>query len=89
MKKSKRRCRNCKNWFTPDPRNRFHQKFCSEAACQKVSKAASQKRWHSKPVNRYQWRGPDEVKRVREWREEHAGYWRYHRRKKRVRYKRT
>jgi hypothetical protein len=89
MKKSRRqkRCHCCQRWFTPNPKTAFHQKYCSRQRCQKASKAASQKRWHARPVNRNRWCGPEEVARVREWREKNAGYWRRHWRKKRVRYK--
>lgn len=85
----RRRCQYCKDWFTPDPRSRYHQRFCSKARCRKASKAASQKHWHSKPANHNHWRGPEEVERVRVWRKENPGYWRRWRRRKPVRYKMT
>src|SRR5437773_314224 len=39
---SSRRCLSCKLPFTPDPRSRHRQLFCSDPACKKASKALSQ-----------------------------------------------
>ena len=68
MKRHQRKCRCCKKWFAADPRNHHHQRFCLKIKCRKASKAASQKRWQSKPTNQKHWCGPDEVERVRAWR---------------------
>jgi hypothetical protein len=62
--------------FTPDPKNAYHQEFCSKPDCKKASKAASQKRWLNKPENKNYFSGPDHVQRVRQWRKAHPGYWR-------------
>ena len=70
----KRKCLNCGTWFRPDPRNVRHQKYCSEAACRRASKAASQRRWLAKPENRAYFRGAEQVARVQRWRAEHPGY---------------
>lgn len=72
----RRKCPHCKEFFLPDPHNRYHQRCCSKPACQKARKAASQRAWAQRPANRDHWRGPDEVARVREWRRAHPGYWR-------------
>jgi len=80
MKRSRRRkCRHCGQLFRPDPRNRHHQRYCSATACRQASKAASQRRWLSKPENRDYFRGPANVERVRRWRATHPGYWHRHR----------
>ena len=71
----RRKCRHCKQLFVPDPRNRYHQRFCSEPPCQKARKAAKQRAWAKRPANRDYWRGPKEVERIRQWRREHPGYW--------------
>ncbi len=71
----RRRCLCCKELFLPDPRSRYHQRFCSRTDCQKASKALSQACWRAKPENRNHWRGPEEVRRVRTWRKAHPGYW--------------
>lgn len=77
MKKQRRRkCRHCRELFRPDPRNRYHQRYCSAQPCQRASKAASQRRWLEKPANRDYFRGPEQVERVRAWRAAHEGYWR-------------
>jgi hypothetical protein len=72
----KRKCKQCRDFFTPDPRNTKRQKFCSKPECRKASKAQSQKRWLEKPENKDYFRGPVNVDRVREWRQAHPGYWR-------------
>ena len=77
MKRRRRRkCRHCGELFHPDPRNRYHQKYCCEPACRQASKAASQARWLAKSHNRDYFRGPAHVARVRAWRAAHPGYWR-------------
>jgi len=72
----KRKCRNCHQFFRPDPRSGGRQRYCSRPECRKASKAASQRKWLSKPENQNYFRSPDHVKRVQEWRREHPGYWR-------------
>ena len=69
-----RKCRCCRENFRADPRNRWHQKYCSKPACRKASKAASQHRWLRKPENQNYFLGPENVARVRAWRAEHPGY---------------
>jgi len=71
----KKKCRNCRCLFVPDPRNRDRQEFCFEAECRKASKVASQKKWLTKPENSDYFRGSDNVKRVQEWRKKNKGYW--------------
>jgi hypothetical protein len=75
-RKIKRKCKHCKDFFTPDPKNAYHQEYCSKPDCKKASKAASQKRWLNKPENKNYFSGPDHVQRVRQWRKAHPGYWR-------------
>jgi hypothetical protein len=77
MKRGRRRkCLCCGGLFRPDPRNRWHQRYCSQPACRKASKTASQRRWLAKPDNRDYFRGPENVARVQAWRATHPGYWR-------------
>jgi hypothetical protein len=68
------KCANCHQPFRPDPRNAWHQRYCQADACRAASKAASQQRWLAKPENRDYFLGPDNVARVRAWREAHPGY---------------
>jgi hypothetical protein len=70
------KCTCCLKLFRPDPRNRWHQRYCSAPACRAASKAASQARWLATPENRDYFRGPMHVARVRAWRSRHPGYWR-------------
>jgi phage terminase large subunit GpA-like protein len=69
-----RKCLHCGELFYPDARNAHHQRYCAEPACRRASKAASQRRWLSKPANRDYFRGAANVERVRIWRAEHPGY---------------
>ncbi len=68
-------CLQCKELFVANPRNRWHQKFCTKAECRKASKTQSHRRWLSKPENQDQFRGSANVERVRQWRKAHPGYW--------------
>lgn len=70
-----RKCRCCKTLFTPDRHNPGRQLFCSAPVCRRASKAASQRRWLSKPDNRKYFRDEKNVERVQEWRKAHPGYW--------------
>jgi hypothetical protein len=74
--RGRRKCLHCGELFTPDPRNRRHQRYCSKTPCRKASKAASQHRWLAKAENRDYFRGLAAVARVRAWRADHPGYWR-------------
>lgn len=76
-----RRCRHCDRRFVPDFRNAHHQRFCPDTVCQGVSKRVSQRRWLRNPDNRNHFCGSGEVRRVREWRSAHPGYWRTPRKK--------
>lgn len=78
----KRKCRFCQDLFLPDYRNVKRQKYCRKPMCRKASKAASQKAWLSKPENVHQFKGPQEVERVRKWRQNNPGYSRGTKRKK-------
>lgn len=71
----RRKCRHCKAFFIPDPRNRFHQRYCGQPACRRASKAASQRKWESRPENRDYYGGSEKVEKVRTWRAAHPGYW--------------
>jgi hypothetical protein len=70
---NRRKCKCCRTLFRPDPRNRHHQRYCSEAACRAASKAASQARWRAAPENQSYFRGPVNVARVQAWRSQHPG----------------
>ncbi len=70
-RRTKRKCLHCGQWYVPDSRNVTRQKYCSEPACRKASKSASQRRWLRKPENRNYFRGSDNVQRAQEWRKTH------------------
>ena len=69
------KCLHCKKLFVPDYRNRGRQKYCASPECQALRQQANQRRWLGRPENRDYFRGPDNVKRVQQWRAEHPGYW--------------
>jgi hypothetical protein len=82
MRRSRRcNCRNCHELFTPDHRNRKKQNYCSKPECRKASKAASQRLWQLKEENKSYFRGPENVRRVQEWRMNNPGYWKKQSRK--------
>lgn len=70
------KCLHCREVFVPCSNNRGTQRYCSKAECRKASKVAAQAKWLKKPQNRCYFRGPENVERVRRWREHHPGYWR-------------
>jgi len=72
----KRKCPHCGRLYQADPRNRYHQRYCSALDCQLARQRAGQERWRRRPENRNYFRGPAEVERVRAWRKAHPGYWR-------------
>lgn len=82
MSQRKRRaCKNCGRLYYPDPRNRRHQRYCSRPACRKASKVAGHLRWRQSAKGRDYFRGSDNVKRVRLWRDDNPGYWKRWRRR--------
>ena len=65
----KRKCHCCQQWFLPNPKTAFRQKFCSRPRCKRASKAASQRKWKDKPGNRKLADPAKEQERVRRWRD--------------------
>jgi hypothetical protein len=81
--RSRRKCVSCKKLFVPEARNQRHQRCCAGVSCQRERKAASDRRWRSRPENREYWSGPENAARARAWQKAHPGYWK--KRKKRAR----
>ena len=75
----RKKCCHCGKLFIPDSRKKIRQKYCCKPECRKASKAASQRKWLSKPENQDYFRGPENVQRVRDWRSRNPGYWRKNR----------
>jgi len=73
---ARRKCLCCKEFYCPDHRNLRHQRYCSKPACRKESKTQSQLRWQQRPENQNYFRGPENSRRVKEWRKRNPGYWR-------------
>ena len=61
----RRKCRHCGQLHEPDPRNRYHQRYCGQSACCQASKAASQRRWRASPKGRDYFEGPANRQRVK------------------------
>src|SRR5439155_24964128 len=74
-KTSRAKCRHCGTFFSPDYRNRYHQYYCPDPECRRVSKAASQRRWSRQVQNRDYFRGPEQTRRVQQWRKSNPDYW--------------
>ena len=70
------KCLHCNEICSCEPRNRGRQHYCPAPDCRRASKAASQRRWLSRPENENYFRGADNCGRVRQWRGDHPGYWR-------------
>ncbi len=70
------KCLNCNEIRPCEPRSRGRQCYCPAPACRRASKAASQRRWLSRPENKSYFRGAENCERVRQWRKDHPGYWR-------------
>ena len=68
-------CLHCNEFFVRNP-HAPHARYCSQPACRRASKRASQTRWLRQPANRDYFRDPCHVKRVQAWRRAHPGYWR-------------
>ena len=80
----RRKCRHCRQWFTPDARtaNRHrdpdrldsplvvHQRYCPDRACQAASKRHSRYRWRRQNADY----DTGQTARVRRWRAAHPGY---------------
>ena len=71
-----RKCKCCRKLFRPDPRNRHHQRYCSQPQCRAARKAECQARWLARPENHDYFRGPVHLARCQLWRARHPGYWR-------------
>lgn len=69
-----RKCRNCREFFVADCRNRKRQAYCSKPSCRQASKRAAQRRWLSSSKGQGYFQGSWNVDRVRRWRAAHPGY---------------
>ncbi len=69
------KCLHCKEEQKSGPRNRGRQRYCAKEECRWASKAASQRRWLSRPENAGYFRGKENCERVKRWREANPKYW--------------
>jgi hypothetical protein len=68
------KCRCCHQLYEPEPRSRYHQRYCSKPDCQEASKAASHRRWRRSDKGRDYFRGSANTHRVDEWRRKRPGH---------------
>jgi hypothetical protein len=68
----KRKCRCCKDLFSPNYRSAKSQRYCNKPECRRASKVASQRRWFKK--NPTYFSGSDNVERVLAWRKANPGW---------------
>jgi len=80
----RRKCRHCGQLYEPDPRDRYHQRYCSQPACRQASKTVSQQCWRASPKGRDYFQGHANQLRVQAWRKAHPGSWRKRRQKPRA-----
>ena len=80
----RRTCHHCKQLYKPNPRSRWHQRYCSQPACRQASKAASQACWRASPEGRDYFHGTANQLRVQAWRKAHPGYSRSRAQKRRA-----
>jgi hypothetical protein len=71
----RRKCLNCRELFLPDYRRGPRQRYCCKPDCRKASKRESQRAWLAKPENQNYFRDAKNAERVRDWQQEHSGYW--------------
>lgn len=69
-----RKCLHCNTFFKPNPRAKGRQNYCSDLACQKTSKRASQQKGLQKHENQDYFRGIENVRRVQRWRAKNPCY---------------
>ena len=74
-RRRRRKCPHCRKLFTPDPRQRERQRYCSASACQKARQARNWRRWFARAENRDYYRDKANVDRVRQWRRANPKYW--------------
>jgi hypothetical protein len=72
------RCPHCQKPFLPEIHNAWHQKYCTQDACQKARNRISCRRWR---LNHPEDCDNNDDHRVEAWRAQHPGYWRRERRK--------
>ena len=74
MRRRKRKCRHCGEFFKPSPYNAHKQVYCGKSECRAESGRASSRKHRAKVRNDEEWR-EREKERVREWRASNPDYW--------------
>ena len=69
------KCLHCKEYFVPNYRSAARQRFCTKPECRQVRRQQSQQAWLAKPENQNYFRDDKNAARVREWQQNHPGYW--------------
>ena len=71
----RRTCRYCRQSCTPDPRNRWHQRYCSRPECRHAGKLAAQRRRPESEKGESIFPGSDNLRQVQQLRAAHPRYW--------------
>lgn len=72
---ARHKCLHCKELFLPDYRSAQRQRFCLKPECRKARKRELMRAWLAKPENQNYFRDAKNAQRVRDWQQEHPGYW--------------
>ena len=75
MRKPKKRCEICHEWYEPDARTRQHQRSCGKAECRKQRKARANKSWRI----RNHGYGRSRRLKMRDWAKGYPDYWQEYR----------
>lgn len=74
MKRKKRKCNNCHEYFIPDKYNYHSQEYCTKAECRRVSKINSRRKYRLKDENRTPKKLREESERVKKYQKKHPDY---------------
>jgi hypothetical protein len=69
------KCAHCHDYFVPNYRSGARQHFCLKPECRKARREQSQKAWLAQPENQDYFRDAKNAARVRQWQQDHPGYW--------------
>lgn len=76
MRKPKKRCKICHQWYEPDARTRRHQTCCGKAACRKERKVRANRSWRDRSPDY----GRSRRLKVCAWAKGYPDYWQQYRR---------
>ena len=75
MSVRKKRCRVCRDWYRPDPRNRGFQKVCGKPDCRRERKRQADRQWRATDPGY----AASRKSKIRDWAKGYPGYWQHYR----------